>query len=101
MSTAVSIAARRDRRLFSPSLLNDLDARAGADSRRARRDHRLQPLEIANAAGGLDAHLGADDAAHESDVGGRRAAGTEAGRRLHVIGAPRLGDPARRDLFVL
>jgi hypothetical protein len=59
-------------------LLDDLDAGAGAHARGAGRDHRLQALEVAHAAGGLHAHLGADDAPHQRDVGHRGAAGAEA-----------------------
>ena len=55
----------------------------------------LQPFEIAHAAGRLDAHLGADDPPHQRDVGGRRAAGTEAGRRLHEVGARGLASACR------
>ena len=89
------------RRLLPARLLDDLDAGAGADAGRAGRDHRLQPFEIAHAAGGLDAHLGADDAAHQRDVGGGRAAGGEAGRRLDEVGARRLRQRARGDLLVV
>ena len=88
-------------RRFPLRLLNDLHARARADARRARGDHRLQPFEIADAAGRLDAHLGADDAPHQRDVRRRRAAGTEPGGRLHVVGAGRFRQRARGDLLVV
>ena len=88
----------RSRSPLAPRLLHDLDAGARADARRARGDHRLHALEIAHAARGLDAHLRADDAAHQRDVGRRGAAGAEAGGRLHVVRAGRLRERARRDL---
>ena len=91
----------RRRRLLALRLLDDLDAGAGADPRRPGRDHRLQPLVVADAAGRLDAHVGADDPAHQRDVGRGRAAGGEAGGRLHEIRAHRLRQRARRDLLVV
>ena len=59
-------------------LLHDLDAGARADARGARGDHGLEALVVADAARGLHAHVGADHAAHQRDVGHGRAAGAEA-----------------------
>ena len=97
----LSVARRRSRRLLAPRLLDDLDAGAGADAGRAGRHHRFQSFVVTHAAGRLDAHVGADDAAHQRDVGRGRAAGGKARRRLDEIGARRLRQRAGRDLLVV
>ena len=61
----------------------------------------FNPSRSLHAACGLDAHAGADDAPHQRHVGGRGTTGSEAGRRLHEIGAGRLGQGARGDLLVV
>ena len=87
---ATSRADGRRCPLLPARLLDDLDAGAGADAARAGGHHRLQPFEIADAAGRLHAHLRADHPAHQRHVGGRRAARAEAGRGLHEVGPGRL-----------
>src|SRR5688572_12167949 len=74
--------------------LHDRDGGAGADAIGAGGDHLLPVFAGADAARRLHAHLLADDAAHELDVLHRRAAGTEAGRRLHERRARRLREHA-------
>src|SRR5829696_6674868 len=85
MPGATSVARRPRLGCLSARLLQDLHAGARTDPGRAGSNHRLERIEIAHAAGGLDAHLSADDPPHERDVSRGRTAGSEAGRGLHVI----------------
>ena len=89
----VTASARACWTIFTPAL--------APDARRARGNHGVDAVEVAHAAGRLDAHLGAHHAAHQRHVGRRRAAGPEPGRRLDVVGAGRLRQRARRHLLVV
>ena len=92
---------RRRGRGAAAGLLDDADAGAGADPRRSGRHHGLERGEVLDAAGGLHAHLGPDDATHQRDVGHGGAARAKAGGRLHEIRAGGLGQRGRGDLFLI
>src|SRR6266851_7461894 len=73
---------------------DDLYAGAGADAAGACGGHFLHILQRADPARSLHAHIGADHEAHQRYVMRRRAAGAEAGGRLHEIRACQLGQRA-------
>src|ERR1041385_4023252 len=79
----------------------DRDRGRGPDARGAGRDHLLRGLRVPDAARGFHAHQGPDGLAHELDVLGGRAAGTEARGGLDEIGARLLGQQAGPHLLFL
>ncbi len=64
-------------------------------------DHGLGVGQGADAAGGLDAEVGADGLAHEADVLDGCAAGGETGGGLHEVRAALDGEAARADLLLI
>src|SRR6478672_9943012 len=80
---------------------DDRHRRAGPDAIGAGGAHLLGVFVRAHAARGLDAHLRADQLAHERDVFSGGAARTEAGRGLHEVRAGDLRQRAGDDLLFL
>jgi hypothetical protein len=93
--------ARHRARTAGSVLIEDRLRLRGADPRDAQRHHRQQVVEGPHAAGRLDLHALGDGAAHERQVGVRRAAGSEPGRRLHEVGAGGLGETAGAHLLLI
>src|ERR1700685_4020310 len=86
---------------FGASGFDDFEAGTGADAGGAGLDHFEEIVESADAAGGLNAHRGADGAAHESDVLRVGTRGAEAGGGFDIVGARIFRESAGADFLIV
>src|SRR5580704_4009422 len=98
-SVAMSVSLSLIAFSFSGRIGDDGHRGRSSQSRSTRRYHLGGRLGIANAARGLDAHVGAHGLAHQAHVLGRGAAAAKAGGSLDEIGARFLRHDAGADLL--
>ena len=87
--------------LFLSGSLDDLDAGAGPDAIGAGVDHLPRVFVRLDSPGGLDPHVRAHHAAHQSHIRSGGPSRPEAGGGLHEVGTGGLGELARRDLLLV